>query len=66
MRLRHLVVGARRAVLSIFKKLLMFWDFHTEQSVELMHNDVEGEKNIQRAAVNKRGEVRGEWVGFRN
>ncbi len=64
---RGMVVGARRAGLSI-SKLLIFWDFHAQPSLGFTEN---GPKNIKypvsASYVDENAllmsEIRGEWTG---
>ncbi len=65
---RGMVVGARRADLSI-SKLLIYWDFHAQPSLGFTEN---GPKNIKcpvtDSCVDKNAllmsEVRGEWADW--
>ncbi len=63
---RGMVVGARRAGLSI-KKLLIYWDFHTQPSLGFTENGPKKRKYpVSGSCVDENAllmsEVRGEWT----
>ncbi len=58
-----IVVGARRAGLSILKKLLIYWDFHTQPSLRFTETGSKKRKYPVSASVDQNALLISEFRG---